>query len=101
MIESAETRTEAKFFNEKIAKKLLKNEKLGKQFSARIISDTLGMDYQEVYDNITLSTEEIAFTALTIRFNLSSLTLTITSVYFDIYIQFICIINSISNRSYS
>ena len=54
------------FLNEKIAKKLLKNEKLGKQFSARIISDTLGADYDEVYNNITLTTDEIAFTALTI-----------------------------------
>ena len=63
MIETVSTMS---FLNEKIAKKLLKNEKLGKQFSARIISDTLGADYDEVYNNITLTTDEIAFTALTI-----------------------------------
>lgn len=36
------------FLNDKIAKKILKNEKLGKQFSARIISDLIGADYEEV-----------------------------------------------------
>ncbi len=54
------------FLNDKIAKKILKNEKLGKQFSARIISDLIGADYEEVYNNITLSSEEIAFSSLTI-----------------------------------
>ena len=63
MIETSNT---ISFLNEKIAKKLLKNEKFGKQFSARIISDTLGADYEEVYNNITLTTDEIAFTILTI-----------------------------------
>ena len=36
-------------------------------FSARIISDLIGADYEEVYNNITLSSEEIAFSALTIN----------------------------------
>ena len=55
------------FLNDKIAKKILKNQKLGKMFSARIISDLIGADYEEVYNNLTLSSEEIAFSALTIN----------------------------------
>ena len=54
------------FLNDKIVKKILKNEKLGKMFSARIISDLIGADYEEVYNNIMLSSEEIAFSALTV-----------------------------------
>ena len=64
------------FLNDKIAKKILKNEKLGKMFSARIISDLIGADYEEVYNNITLSSEEIAFSALTINS-------TADSIYYD------------------
>ena len=52
------------FLNDKIAKKIFKNEKLGKKFSARIISDLIGADYEEVYNNIKLSSEEIAFSSL-------------------------------------
>ena len=57
MIDTELKETEADFFNEKIAKKILKNKKLGKQFSARIISDTLGVDYDEIYNSIQLSSE--------------------------------------------
>ena len=38
------------FINEKVAKKIFKNEKYGKIFSAKIISSALDLDYQEVYD---------------------------------------------------
>ena len=55
------------FLNDKIAKKIFKNEKLGKKISARIISDLIGADYEEVYNNIKLSSEEIAFSSLTIN----------------------------------
>ena len=55
------------FLNEKIAKKLFKNEKYGKILSARVISDVLNVPYEEVYNNITLSTDEIAFSALTVN----------------------------------
>ena len=55
------------FLNEKIAKKLFKNEKYGKILSARVISDVIGADYNEVYDNIELSSEEIAFSAKTLN----------------------------------
>ena len=54
------------FLNDKIVKKILKNKKLGKMFSARIISDLIDADYEEVYNNIMLSSEEIAFSALTV-----------------------------------
>lgn len=55
------------FLNEKIAKKLFKSEKYGKILSARVISDILEADYEEVYNNIKLSSEEIAFSALTVN----------------------------------
>ena len=55
------------FLNDKVAKKILKNEKYGKIFSAKIISSALDLDYQKVYDNLTLSSEEIAFSALTVN----------------------------------
>ena len=55
------------FLNEKIAKKLFKNEKYGKMLSAKVISDVIGADYQEVLNNIQLSSEEIAFSALTVN----------------------------------
>ena len=61
------------FLNDKIAKKIFKNEKLGKKFSARIISDLIGADYEEVYNNIKLSSEEIAFSSLTINNTADSL----------------------------
>ena len=53
--------------NEKIAKKLFKNEKYGKELSARLISDFLEADYKEVYDNLSISTDEIAFSSLTVN----------------------------------
>ena len=55
------------FLNEKIAKKLFKSEKYGKMLSARVISDYLDADYEEVYNNIKLSSEEIAFSSLTVN----------------------------------
>ena len=55
------------FMNEMIAKKLFKNEKYGKILSAKVISDVIGADYEEVYNNITLFSEEIAFSSLTIN----------------------------------
>ena len=55
------------YLNEKIAKKLIKNEKYGKALSARVISEILEEDYNTIYNNITLSSEEIAFSALTIN----------------------------------
>ena len=58
---------EAVFLNDVIAKKIFKNEVLGKKLSARVISDVIGADYEDVYNNIKLSSEEIAFSALTVN----------------------------------
>ena len=55
------------FLNEKVIKKLFKNEKYGKILSAKLISDILNEDYKIVYDNIKLSTEEIAFSSKTLN----------------------------------
>ena len=69
------------FMNEKVAKKIFKNEKYGKIFSAKIISSALDLDYQEVYDNLTLSSDEIAFSALTVNS-------TADAIYYDDKIYF-------------
>ena len=55
------------FLNEKIAKKLFKNEKYGKILSAKVISDILDTDYETVFNSIKLSTEEIAFSSKTLN----------------------------------
>ena len=75
------------FLNEKIAKKLFKNEKYGKVLSAKVISDVIGASYEEVYNNIKLSTDEIAFSSLTI--NSTADTVYYDDVmYFDIELNF-------------
>ena len=61
------TSTKPVLLNEKIIKKIFKNEKLGKQLSARLISEVMDMDFDEVYNNIEKSSEEIAFSALTVN----------------------------------
>ena len=66
------------FLNEKIAKKLIKNEKYGKALSAKVISEVLKADYNEVYNNIKISTDEIAFSALTVNS-------TADAIYYDDY----------------
>ena len=55
------------FLNEKVAKKLFKSEVYGKILSAKVISDLLEADYNEVYNNIKLSTDEIAFSSKTLN----------------------------------
>ena len=74
------------FLNEKIANKLFKNEKLGKCLSARLISDILDADYNEVYNSITLSTDEIAFSALTVNSTSDAIYYN-DKIYFDIEIN--------------
>ena len=61
------TSTKPVLLNEKIIKKIFKNERLGKQLSARLISEVMEMDYDIVYNNIEKSSEEIAFSSLTIN----------------------------------
>ena len=53
--------------NEKVFKKTFKNKKLGKKYSARVISDYLGEDYEDVYNNLKIGGEELAFSALTVN----------------------------------
>ena len=55
------------FLNEKVAKKLFKNELYGKVLSAKVISGVLDIDYETVYNNIKLSSEEIAFSSKTLN----------------------------------
>ena len=55
------------FLNEKVAKKLFKSELYGKILSAKVISDVIEADYDEVYNNIKLSTDEISFSSKTLN----------------------------------
>ena len=55
------------FLREVISKKLFKNESIGKQLSAIVISDVLGIDYDTIYKNIVISTDEISFSSLTVN----------------------------------
>ena len=49
-----------------IAKKIFKDEKLGKELTARIISEVLHVDFHDIYDNLTPYFTEIGINALTI-----------------------------------
>ena len=75
------------FINEKVAKKIFKNEKYGKIFSAKIISSALDLDYQEVYDNLTLSSDEIALSALTVNSTADAIYYN-DKIYFNIELNF-------------
>lgn len=55
------------FLREIISKKLFKNKSIGKKLSAIVISDVLGIDYETIYNNIEILTEEISFSALTVN----------------------------------
>ena len=83
---SLKTKKEKYFLNEKISKKLFKNESIGKSLASRVISEVIGADYEEVYNNITLSTEEIAFSALTLG-NVADAIYYDDKIYFDIEIN--------------
>ena len=83
---SLKTKTPKYFLNEKISKKLFKNESIGKSLASRVISEVIGADYEEVYNNITLSTEEIAFSALTLG-NVADAIYYDDKIYFDIEIN--------------
>ena len=75
------------FLNEKVAKKLFKNEKYGKVLSAIVISEVLDADYNEVFDNIKLSSEELAFSALTVN-STADIIYHDDAVYFNIELNF-------------
>jgi len=80
--------------NEKIAKKLFKNEKYGKQLSAKVISDVIGADYEEVLNNIKPASEEIAFSVLTVN-STADVIYHDDLVYFNIELNF----NNIKSKS--
>ena len=75
------------FLNEKIAKKLFKNPKYGKILSAKVISDIIGASFEDVYNNIKLSTDEIAFSSLTINSTADAIYYD-DVMYFDIELNF-------------
>ena len=54
------------FLNDKIARKIMKDDIFGKMLCAKILSDLLEIDYQEVLDNLHKISEDIAFLSLTV-----------------------------------
>ena len=75
------------YLNDAIAKEIFKNKVLGKKLSARVISDVSGADYEDVYNNIKLTSEEIAFSSLTVNSTTDALYYDDT-IYFDIEINY-------------
>ena len=66
-IERREMNNKNVFLNEKVAKKLFKSKLYGKILSAKVISDVIEIDYDDIYNNIKLSTDEIAFSSKTLN----------------------------------
>ncbi len=60
------TTIERHFLNEKISRKLFKNEKFGKRYASILISNILNLDYNYVYNNISIGTDDISFSAKTL-----------------------------------
>jgi len=50
-----------------VAKKILKNKKIGKEYMARIVSNILEEDYQTIYNNLKFISENISFSSKTIN----------------------------------
>ena len=75
------------FLNEKVAKKLFKNEKYGKILSAKVISGVLNTDYETIYNNIKPSTDEIAFSSKTLNSTADAIYYD-DIYYFDIELNF-------------
>ena len=64
-----ETKQPKYFLKENISRKLFKNEVIGKKLASRVISEVIGIDYNDVYNNIKLSSEDISFSAKTLSSN--------------------------------
>ena len=73
--------------NENVFKRTLKNKKYGKCYFARIISDYLGESFDEVYSRIKLSSEELAFSALTVNSTADAIYYD-DAMYFNIELNF-------------
>ena len=41
--------------NDKVAKKIFKNSKVSKELTARIVSEILNINYEDIYNNIRLN----------------------------------------------
>ena len=71
--------------NDKVAKKIFKNSKVSKELTARIVSEILNIDYEDIYNNIRLISEEVAFSALTVD-SRTDVMLESNSIYVDVEI---------------
>lgn len=52
--------------NDIVAKKIFKKSSVSKELTSRVVSEILGVDYNEIYNNIELVSEELAFSSLTV-----------------------------------
>ena len=71
--------------NDKVAKKIFKNSKVSKELTARLVSEILKIDYEDIYNNIHLISEEVAFSALTVD-SKTDVMLESDSIYVDVEI---------------
>ena len=71
--------------NDKVAKKIFKNSKVSKELTARIVSEILNINYEDIYNNIRLISEEVAFSALTVD-SRTDVMLESNSIYVDVEI---------------
>ena len=71
--------------NDKVAKKIFKNSKVSKELTARLVSEILKIDYEDIYNNIRLISEEVAFSALTVD-SKTDVMLESDSIYVDVEI---------------
>lgn len=52
---------------DKVVKKIFKKKKIGRELTARMVSLILHADYETIYNNLRLTSEDIAFDARTIN----------------------------------
>ena len=71
--------------NDVVAKKIFKNSSVGKELTARVVSEILKEDFNTIYNNIRLISEEVAFSSLTVN-STTDIMLEENSMYVDIEI---------------
>ena len=71
--------------NDNVARKLFKNSRVSKELTARLVSGILHEDFKTILDNITLVSEDIAFSALTVDSN-ADMVLEDDKMYVDVEI---------------
>lgn len=52
--------------NDEVARKIFKKSSVSKELTSMIVSEIIGVDYNEIYNNIELISEELAFSSLTV-----------------------------------